>query len=116
MKLSTDRIGESGADVTATVRNTGDRSGTDTLQIYVKVCREGTPNAQLKGIRKVHLSAGESREVSVHLPREAFGVYDEEGKLRIDGDVKIYVGGQAPDARSEKLTGRKVTELRASIG
>ena len=115
VKLSTDQIGEGGVDVMATVRNTGDRSGTETLQIYVKVCREGTPNAQLKGIRKVHLAAGESREVSVHLPREAFGVYDEEGKLRIDGDVKIYVGGQAPDARSEKLTGRKAVELKASI-
>ena len=41
---------------------------------------------------------------------------DEEGKLQIaQGDVVVYVGGQAPDERSKKLTGCSVTELSLQI-
>jgi len=114
--VSSSQVGEDGVDVTATVTNTGKLAGGETVQVYVKVCRENTPNAQLKGIRKLHLKAGESVQVALHLPKEAFGLYDEDGVLQIaEGDVKVYVGGQAPDARSEKLTGNKVTELALSI-
>lgn len=114
--VSSSQVGEDGVDVTATVTNTGKLAGGETVQVYVKVCRENTPNAQLKGIRKLHLKAGESAQVALHLPKEAFGLYDEDGVLQIaEGDVKVYVGGQAPDARSEKLTGNKVTELALSI-
>lgn len=114
--VSSSQVGEDGVDVTATVTNTGKLAGGEAVQVYVKVCRENTPNAQLKGIRKLHLKAGESAQVALHLPKEAFGLYDEDGVLQItEGDVKVYVGGQAPDARSEKLTGNKVTELALSI-
>lgn len=114
--VSGNQVGEDGVDVTATVTNTGKLAGGETVQVYVKVCRDNTPNAQLKGIRKLHLKAGESAQVSLHLPKEAFGLYDEDGVLQIaEGDVKVYIGGQAPDSRSEKLTGNKVTELTLSI-
>ncbi|MGN1144830.1 MAG: fibronectin type III-like domain-contianing protein, partial [Acetatifactor sp.] len=114
--VSSSQVGEDGVDVTATVTNTGKLAGGETVQVYVKVCRDNTPNAQLKGIRKLHLQAGESAQVSLHLPKEAFGLYDENGVLQIaEGDVKVYIGGQAPDSRSEKLTGNKVTEFTLSI-
>lgn len=114
--VSDTRVGEDGVTVTATVTNSGKMAGGETVQVYVKVCREGTPNAQLKGIRKLHLAAGESTQVSIHLPKEAFGLFDEEGILQIvPGEVKVYIGGQAPDSRSEKLTGKKVTEFTLHI-
>ena len=103
-------------DITATVKNTGNRKGAQTVQVYVKVDREGTPNAQLKGLKKIELDAGEEKTVTIHLPAEAFGLFDEEGKLRIEkGSALVYVGGQAPDARSEKLTGQKVAKLALTI-
>jgi len=111
VKVSSQTVGEDGLDVSATVKNTGKMDGAETVQVYVKVCKEGTPNAQLKGIRKLSLKAGESKDVVLHLPKEAFGVYDENGVLQIGGDIKIFVGGQAPDARSAKLTGKTVTEI-----
>lgn len=114
--VDTTCVGEDGVEVTATVTNTGDMAGGETVQVYVKVCRDNTPNAQLKGIRKLHLAAGESAVVSIKLPKEAFGLFDEEGVLRIqEGTVKVYIGGQAPDSRSEKLTGQKVTEITLSV-
>ncbi|MBR6627821.1 MAG: fibronectin type III-like domain-contianing protein, partial [Lachnospiraceae bacterium] len=109
-------VGEDGVEITATVTNTGDLAGGETVQVYVKVCEEGTPNAQLKGIQKLHLAAGESTVVELHLPKEAFGLYDEDGVLRIEeGTVKVYIGGQAPDSRSEQLTGEKVTEIILNV-
>lgn len=116
VKASAASVGTDGITVSATVKNTGDRQGTETVQVYVKIMKEGTPNAQLKGISKVTLAPGESKEVSVKLPAEAFGLYDEEGKFVIDRtQATIYVGGQAPDTRSEKLTGKKVAALSVAV-
>lgn len=115
VKVEAVNDGADGVTVTATVKNAGKCFGGETVQVYVKVCKEGTPNAQLKGIKKLHLAAGESADVKIDLSREALGVFDEEGKLQVGGEVKVYVGGQAPDTRSEKLTGKKVDEFELTI-
>jgi beta-glucosidase len=115
VKVSADVVTENGVEISAVVRNDGKVKATETVQIYVKICREGTPNAQLKGIRKINLNPGEAKEVKIHLPREAFGLYNEDGVLEIDGDACIYVGGQAPDKRSAELTGRKCIELKVKL-
>ena len=46
---------EAGVQITAKIRNTGQMAGGETVQVYVKAEREGTPNPQLKGFKKVHL-------------------------------------------------------------
>jgi asparagine synthase (glutamine-hydrolysing) len=105
-----------GVTVTATVTNTGKYDGAETMQVYVKVNQENTPNAQLKGIKKITLAAGESKTVSVKLPVESFALFDEEGILRLtEGDATIYVGGHGPDARSTALTGTKAEEFKIQI-
>lgn len=114
--VSTAELSKEGVTVWVTVENTGMREGVETVQFYVKVLPEtevpGLPNMQLKGIRKCTLKPGEKKEVSVHLPIEAFSLYDEAGKRRIyKGTYKVFAGGQAPDKRSEVLTGRKMTEF-----
>ncbi len=111
---------QSGNDAAVTihalVKNTGTVSGAETVQVYVKIPGEDTPNAQLKGIRKVRLEAGGEKEVTIALPKEAFGLYDEEGHFHIhSGEALVYVGGQGPDARSAALTGQKVRCLTLSI-
>ena len=109
-------LGEEGVTVTATITNTGNRDGAETVQTYIKINRENTPNAQLKGIKKVFLKAGESKKISIKLPAEAFALFDGEGILRLmAGDATLYVGGHAPDARSNRLTGTAVTELEIQI-
>ena len=105
-----------GVTVTATVTNTGKMDGAETVQVYVKVNQENTPNAQLKGIKKVALKAGESREITIKLPVEAFALFDEEGVLRLaEGDTTVYVGGHAPDTRSTALTGTTADEVKISV-
>ena len=107
--------GANGATAHAKVTNVGKMAGGETLQVYVTTSVEGAPNYQLKGIKKLFLKPGESADVKVELPREALGAFDVNGELQVGGDVKVYVGGQAPDSRSEKLTGKKVAEFDLTI-
>ena len=94
--------------VSAVITNTGEYAGGETLQVYVKALREGTPNPQLKGLKKVFLQTGEEKEVVVELGAEAFALYDEDGRFVVEaGEYEIYIGMQQPDARSCQLTGRK---------
>ena len=112
VSVSSDIIGEDGIILKAVVTNIGSREGTETVQAYVKADREGTPNAQLKGIRKVTLKPGESREVSIKLPLSAFALYDEQAVNKVGaGKYLVYIGGTQPDVRSEKLMGKKVSMI-----
>ena len=115
-ETSADTLTTDGVDICVTVENTGEREGTETIQFYIKAQPEAEaahlPNAQLKGIRKCTLKPGEKKQVTMHLPIEAFALYDEEARQRIyKGSYKIYVGGQGPDIRSKKLTGKDTAEI-----
>ncbi len=108
IKVSSDAVEEDGITVSAVLTNTGNREGVETVQVYVKAEREGTPNAQLKGICKAALKPGESREVAVKLPVLAFALYDEQAVNRVGaGSYSVFIGGTQPDKRSEALTGKK---------
>jgi beta-glucosidase len=112
VKANMDQITEAGIQVTATVKNNGELMGAETLQVYVKAEREGTPNPQLKGLKKVYLQPQEEIELSLHLPVEVFGLYDEDGIRRIkEGNYSIYLGTSQPDSRSIALTGKQPLKL-----
>ncbi len=105
-----------GIDVTVDVANAGDYDGIETVQVYVKICKDGTPNAQLKGIKKIQLQKGEKKTVTVHLNQEAFGLCNDDGKFEIQsGKAVIYVGGQCPCSRSTELTGKEVSAIEVEI-
>lgn len=115
-KITGDLISDGKVQVSVTVANIGKREGTEAVQVYVKANREGTPNAQLKGLCKVDLEPGGSRRVTLELPMSAFGLCDGEGICRIEpGEYLVYVGGSQPDQRSIALTGRKPICLSVEI-
>ncbi|QXC60851.1 glycoside hydrolase family 3 C-terminal domain-containing protein [Aquihabitans sp. G128] len=70
----------SGTDVRVSVRvtNTGDRAGSDVVQVYVRDPEASVwrPQQELKGFAKVHLAPGASEVVTVDLDRRAFAVWD----------------------------------------
>jgi beta-glucosidase len=83
--VSTDEIGaealnrgEAGLTVSAEVRNTGGREGTETVQLYIRL--RGTsvarPVRELKGFQRVHLAPGESRSVEFKLGREELSFWN----------------------------------------
>jgi beta-glucosidase len=76
-----------GAEVRATVKNTSSRDGDEVVQFYVAgPGGEGAPIRSLRGFQRVHLRAGESREVTFTLAA------DDMPKAEVD----ISVGGGQP--------------------
>ena len=69
-----------GTDLQVRVRvtNTGDRPGSDVVQVYVRDVESSVhrPDKELKGFSKVHLDAGASQVVTVALDRRSFAVWD----------------------------------------
>jgi beta-glucosidase len=84
------------------VRNTGKRSGSEVVQLYVGMPDEAAePPKQLKGFEKIALAPGESRTVSLPLPDASISVYDEATRAwRIfPGDYSVMVGASSRDIR-----------------
>ena len=60
------------------VTNTGQREGTETVQVYVKRLDDaGAPIKSLKGFEKLSLKPGETKRAVITLSSEAFEYYDE---------------------------------------
>ena len=63
--------------LTVPVTNTGDREGTETVQVYVKALDyPEAPIKSLRGFQKVYLQPGETAKAEIILDGEAFEYYD----------------------------------------
>ena len=115
-KTSADRMEiEAGGQlrIKTSVKNTGKFAGGQTIQVYVKALRDNTPNAQLKGLKKLSLQPGEAKEVEIVLTDKAFALYDEDAHFMLEeGDYEVSVGMQQPDRRSSELTGQTCSVLK----
>ncbi|MCC8045970.1 MAG: glycoside hydrolase family 3 C-terminal domain-containing protein [Clostridiales bacterium] len=83
-----------------TVKNTGDRAGDEIVQCYVRdvVGSRVRPLKELKGYRKIHLEAGEERQVEFEIPIEKLGFYNAKMEYVVEpGEFRIYVGGNSQD-------------------
>ena len=110
--VSANEAGSDGLDVTVDVTNEGSVEGRESVEVYVKAERENTPNAQLKGLAKVELQPGETKQVKIHLPLAAFALCNEEGTPIVEaGSYSVYVGASQPDARSVALMGQAPAKL-----
>ncbi len=96
------------------LHNAGDIATGDVIQIYVKdpTSVYAVPNQSLCAFRRVFLQAGESREIDIKVPGEAFLVVDEAGEYR-QGSSRclLYVGTGQPDRRTAVLSGKESVEL-----
>lgn len=81
--------------VTATLTNTGPRSGTEVVQMYIRdrVSSVTRPVKELKGFWKVSLGAGESTSVALDITPESLVFYDIEMNEVVEpGEFEIMVG------------------------
>lgn len=88
------------------VANTGDREGTEVVQVYMR--RPSDANGPLKSLRgysRVSLKPGESRDVEIDFPKESFENWDEAaGEMRVvPGDYELMVGSSSDDAKLRKI-------------
>ena len=93
-----------GFEVRLEVRNSGNRDGSETVQIYVHEEYPCVPRPvrELKGFCKVSIPKGQARTVTVHLPREAFAYYDSDshGWVVNPSAFTIEAGASAADIRT----------------
>ena len=113
-ETSAERITAEGMEVRCRVKNTGGRASRATIQVYIKAERDGTPNAQLKGLKKVALAPGEAKDIVIPLSAAAFSLCGEDGSRCVEpGRYSVFVGQSQPDARSQELLGS--APLRLSV-
>jgi beta-glucosidase len=92
--------------ITCTVKNTGKRQGTETIQVYIR--RTADTEGPLKALRayqRVTLRPGESREVTITLPRERFENWDATTNTMrvVPGEYELMVGTSSADKDLQKL-------------
>ena len=91
---------EGTARVSVEVKNTGDRSGTETVQLYIHETASpvATPIKQLRGFERVDLKPGETKNVTLTLTPEDLQLLDRDMHWRVvPGDFEIMVGKSSED-------------------
>lgn len=90
-------------NVSFTIKNTGKRAGAEVAQVYVAPAPAPVPRPpkELKGFTKVSLAPGESKNVSITLPADAFAYWNPESKAWTTekGKHGILVGASSRDIR-----------------
>ncbi|MGG1612229.1 glycoside hydrolase family 3 C-terminal domain-containing protein [Paenibacillus phoenicis] len=89
------------------VKNTGARSGAETVQLYIRARESGITRriAELKGFTKIELAPGEIRTVEFSLGREELGIWTREMRFAtVPCKVTVIVGGSSQAALSADLT------------
>lgn len=91
---------------TVTVRNTGNRPGAEVMQLYVHDDASSVerPDKELKGFQKVMLQPGESKDIIITLPVDAFRFFDEKKMEWVlePGKFQIMAGSSSRDIRLTK--------------
>ena len=82
------------------VKNTGERKGCETVQLYIQDVAASLvqPVKELKSFEKISLEPGDKKGVSFTLSKHELGFYDNDGNYRLeDGMFRIYTGGNSRD-------------------
>jgi beta-glucosidase len=95
--------------VLATVTNTGQRAGTEVVQMYIRdrVSSVTRPVKELEGFAKVSLEPGEATTVSLDITPESLAFHDIDMKYVVEpGEFEIMVGSssRAEDLQTVILT------------
>jgi beta-glucosidase len=105
-EISRNKINKDGnVELTVPVSNTGKRTGTEIIQVYVhKVNDTYGPLKTLKGFMRIELAAGKSGQAVVNLTPASFEFFDRtSGKMNvIPGDYEIWYGSSS-DVRDLKM-------------
>lgn len=97
--------------VSADVENIGNRDGEEVCQLYVTdtIASVLTPVAELQGVQRISLKAGERKTVVFQLTPYQLSLLDGDMVRRVEpGEFRIHVGGISPDVRAGEADGHKI--------
>jgi beta-glucosidase len=89
-------------DVSATITNTGNYDGDEIVQLYLRdqVASIAQPVEELKGFKKIHLKAGESKTVHFTIDKEKLSFYNHDLKWVAEpGEFDLMIGASSRDIR-----------------
>ena len=95
--------------ISVAVKNTGKYKGEEVVQLYIhdKIASVVRPVKELKGFRKIMLSAGESQMVDFILTNQELGFYDNQGNfVNEPGEFDVMVGTSSEQGLEGKFATR----------
>ncbi len=88
---------------TVTVRNTSTHPGDEVVEAYLKTPQADGPTHSLVAFERVHLNAGESREVTLNIAPRSLSSVDDKGERSIlSGKYHLSIGSTQPEETSAK--------------
>ncbi|MGY1409118.1 MULTISPECIES: glycoside hydrolase family 3 N-terminal domain-containing protein [unclassified Luteimonas] len=99
-------VGEPRQQVHVRVTNTGQRAGTEVVQLYVRddVASVTRPVRELRGFQRVDLQPGESRDVEFTLGFDDLSLYDAQMQRVVEpGTFTVFTGGSSDAAQSARF-------------
>ena len=91
--------------VTVSVKNTSGRDGEEVVQLYASYpdSKVERPSKQLRAFRRIPIKAGETRKVTLAVPKEELGYWNEGKQMFVvePGTVKLLIGASSEDIRLE---------------
>ncbi|MDE3068172.1 MAG: glycoside hydrolase family 3 C-terminal domain-containing protein [Verrucomicrobiota bacterium] len=87
--------------------NTGGRDGDEVAQLYTRetTASVATPARALNGFARVHLRAGETRRLTLHLKQADLAVWGADRKWELEpGEFTVWVGGSSAASLSATFT------------
>jgi beta-glucosidase len=92
---------DAATQVSADVRNTGSRAGSETVQMYIRdrFSSVTRPVKELKGFRRIWLQPGETATVTFDITPDHLAFYDADMQFTVEpGEFEIMVGASSRDA------------------
>lgn len=97
--------------LTCAVTNTGSKDGDEVVQLYIRdlLSSVARPVMELKGFEKIHLKAGETKQVRFKIVPELLAITDLSLQRVVEpGDFRIMIGSSSRDIRLKAVL--QVTE------
>ena len=89
-------------DVSVKVTNSGERAGDEVVQLYIRDTEASLtrPVKELKGFKRISLSAGKSARVTFRLYVNQLGFYDRDMRYVVEpGKIEVMLGSSSADIR-----------------
>ena len=109
--LKVARAADGGLNVSFDLRNTGQTAGDEVPQVYLDAPRHQPGGAQfavhaLAAFDRVHLTAGQSRRIAMHVSRRSLEFWSTAAKRWVlaGGPREVRVGASSHDFRLETTT------------
>lgn len=103
-------VADGGFDVSFTLKNSGTIAGDEIPQVYLGAPQQTPQDAKIAvrtlcGFDRVHLNAGESKPITIHVPLRSTQYWSTTSNrwVTASGPREVYVGASSRDLRLETL-------------